>query len=68
MNVHTRRDFLKHAGLSGLALGTLPWLASSSLAASGELAWPHPIGLELYTVRHQMARALQATGVSNGVG
>ena len=61
MNVNTRRDFLKHAGLSGLALGTIPWLASSSLAASGELAWPHPIGLELYTVRHQMARAPLAT-------
>ncbi|MGH9435982.1 MAG: sugar phosphate isomerase/epimerase family protein [Terriglobia bacterium] len=47
----TRRDFLRTA-LAGLAAGGV---AGKALAA-GRLAWPGPIGLQLYTVRGLYAK------------
>lgn len=47
----TRRGFL---GKTGIALGAA--IASENVWAAGKLAWPGPIGLELYTVRDLFAR------------
>ncbi len=49
-----RRSFFE--SLAGASLAGFSPLFASPLLAAGRLAWPHPIGLELYTVRHQMAR------------
>lgn len=49
----TRRDFLSKT-LAGVAACSA--LAKSQAWAAGELAWPKPIGLELYTVRELFAK------------
>jgi hypothetical protein len=49
----TRRNFLGSA-LGGAAVGA--GLGSRELLAAGGLAWPGPIGLELYTVRELFAK------------
>ncbi|MGH9406794.1 MAG: sugar phosphate isomerase/epimerase family protein [Terriglobia bacterium] len=54
----TRRDFLGKA-LAGAAAGSVA-LGSDALAA-GRLAWPGPIGLELYTVRQLLAQSPAST-------
>ena len=49
-----RRDFLKRAvgaAAASAAMGT------HQSQAAGRLAWPGPIGLEMYTVRDQFAKA-----------
>src|SRR5690349_21427237 len=49
----TRRDFLRNV-LGGVAAGAAA--VRNHMGAAGRLAWPGPIGLELYTVRDLMAR------------
>ncbi len=49
----TRRDFMGKL-IGGVAAGTAA--ASTDLWAAGRLAWPGPIGLELYTVRFMFAK------------
>jgi sugar phosphate isomerase/epimerase len=46
----SRREFLQKT-LTGVAAGTA--ISRDTLWAEGKLAWPKPIGLQLYTVRHQ---------------
>jgi sugar phosphate isomerase/epimerase len=53
MHMLTRRDFLC-AALSSVAAGTAA--AGAAVPAAGRLAWPGPIGLELYTVRQLFAK------------
>jgi sugar phosphate isomerase/epimerase len=50
----TRRRFLGSA-LTGVAVGAAA-LSRENLFAAGTLAWPGPIGLELYTVRKLLAQ------------
>ncbi len=59
--MNTRRHFLSRAaGLTAagfLARRAWPLLPASPAAGSrGALAWPHPIGLQIYTVRREWAR------------
>ncbi len=49
----TRRDFLGKAFSGAAAIAAI---AKSQAWAAGELAWPKPIGLELYTVRELFAK------------
>ncbi len=49
----TRRNFLG-AVLGGVAAGTA--VGARDLWAAGRLAWPGPIGLEIYTVREMFAQ------------
>lgn len=49
----TRRNFLGSV-LGGMAAGA--WAGERELWAAGRLAWPGPIGLELYTVREAFAK------------
>ncbi|MGH9470075.1 MAG: sugar phosphate isomerase/epimerase family protein, partial [Terriglobia bacterium] len=54
----TRRKFLART-LGGVAAGASA--AGATAWAAGRLAWPKPIGLELYTVRQLMAQNPAAT-------
>jgi sugar phosphate isomerase/epimerase len=47
----TRRDFV-----GKLLGGAAAWAAYPNLWSAGQPAWPGPIGLELYTVRHLFAK------------
>ncbi|MGH9328085.1 MAG: sugar phosphate isomerase/epimerase family protein [Terriglobia bacterium] len=49
----TRRSFLRGT-LGGIAVGAAA--AGNDARAAGRLAWPGPIGLELYTVRQLLAQ------------
>ena len=49
----TRRQFLEKA-VQGISVGAA--LAGTELRGAGQLAWPGPIGLEIYTVRAQYAK------------
>jgi sugar phosphate isomerase/epimerase len=66
----SRRDFLAAAGASAAALAAAPLLgsrlgatlhAAASLRAGPVAAPQYPIGLELYSVRRELARDLPAT-------
>jgi sugar phosphate isomerase/epimerase len=46
----TRRNLIKTLG------GAVALAARPQLWAAGQLAWPGPIGLEIYTVRHEFAQ------------
>ncbi len=67
MNSLSRRNFFRRTAAGAMVMGAASWLdLPSALAAAparntGPLAWTGPIGLELYTVRHQMARNPLAT-------
>src|SRR5579872_2184495 len=54
----TRREFLGKT-LTGVAGGAA--LAARDLRGAGRLAWPGPIGLEIYTVRNQFAKDPEGT-------
>lgn len=51
----TRRQFLERTaeGISAAAVATI---AGSKAWSAGQLAWPRPIGLEIYTVRAEYAK------------
>jgi sugar phosphate isomerase/epimerase len=64
--METRRDFLKKtmgaAALPAVLEGGASALVGASEAnAAGRLGWPGPIGLEMYTVRDQFAKAAAET-------
>ncbi len=52
-----RRELLRKTA-AGMLAGTVVW---NHAWAAGRLAWPGPIGLELYTVRHPMAQDPMST-------
>ncbi len=56
-----RRSFLRQAAAGIIGLGATQELFASPAAAADAPAWSGPIGLELYTVRHQLARNPLAT-------
>jgi sugar phosphate isomerase/epimerase len=53
--MENRRDFLKKT--IGAVGGASAAMGLSEIHAAGNLAWPGPIGLEMYTVRDQFAKA-----------
>ncbi|MGH9454334.1 MAG: sugar phosphate isomerase/epimerase family protein [Terriglobia bacterium] len=54
----TRRDFLQKT-ITGFAAGAA--VSAGGLWADGKLAWPKPIGLQLYTVRDQYRQDAEGT-------
>jgi sugar phosphate isomerase/epimerase len=55
--MHNRRDFLKKTIGAAAASVALERRGGSQTRPSSGLAWPGPIGLEMYTVRDQFAKA-----------
>ncbi len=51
-----RRQFLQGSAALAGGLGLFPFSRPAAGQAQGRPAWPHPIGLQIYTVRNDYAR------------